>query len=270
MILLVYVDDIIVVGSSDDLLQSFITFLKTEFAMKDLGPLHYFLGIESTYDSSAKKLLLIQKKYSLDLPKKHDMLGCKPCKTPVAQGQRASVCDRKALSDSTSFRSLVGGLQYLTLTRPDISFAVNYVSQFLHCPTDTHLQLAKRILRYIKGSLGQGLTLSSGDFSDLQAYRDSDWAGFPDTQDEYSGLANANATAKILWLSYPFEELSVYLSLPCKLFCDNQSAGSLTANPFFHARTKHIEIADIFTKDLSKSQFSVLKAKLMPHVRTSV
>ncbi|XP_026419650.1 uncharacterized protein LOC113315603 [Papaver somniferum] len=147
--------------------------------MKDLGPLHYFLGIEATFDSKAKKMLLAQNKYSLELLKKHDMLGCKPCKTPVPQVQRVSVFDGTALSDDSSYRSLVGGLQYLTLTRPDISFDVNYVSQFLHCPTYVHLQLAKRILRYIKGSLGQGLTFSAGNCSNLQAFSDSDWAIVP-------------------------------------------------------------------------------------------
>ncbi|XP_026435519.1 uncharacterized protein LOC113333223 [Papaver somniferum] len=320
MILLVYVDDIILVDYSYALLTTFITSLKSEFGMKDLGPLHYFLGIEATYDSKAQKLLLTQNKYSLDFLKKHGMMGCKPCKTPVAQGQRASICDGTNLSDVTFYISLVGGLQYLTLTRPDISFAVNYVSQLLHKPTDVHLQLAKRILRYIKGYLGQRITLTFGNCFEPQDYSDSDWAGCPDTrrstsgycifvggnlvswsskkqqtisrsstEEEYHGLANV--AAEILRLSYLFEELAFHLSLPCKLFCDNQGAGSHTANPIFHARTKHIEVdyhmirdlikygflrvsyvhtshqIDLFTK---KSQFSALWAKLMPPVRTSV
>ncbi|XP_026378772.1 uncharacterized protein LOC113273232 [Papaver somniferum] len=208
MILLVYIDDIILVGSSEELLQSFIMSLNSEFAIKDLGPLHYFLGIQATCDSSAKKLLLTQNKYSLDLLKKHDMLGCNPCKTPVAQGQRDSVCDGTALSDITSFRSLVGGLQYLTLTRPDISFAANYVSHFLHCPTDIHLQLAKRILRYIKGSLGQGLTLSSGNCSDLQAYSDSDWDGCPDTRKSTYGYCVFFGGNLVSWSSKKQQTIS--------------------------------------------------------------
>ncbi|XP_026442236.1 uncharacterized protein LOC113341659 [Papaver somniferum] len=272
MILLVYVDDIILVCTSESLLTSFIDSLKSEFSMKDLGPLHYFLGIEATLDYSAHKLLLTQNKYSIDILRKHDMLGCKPCKTPVGSGPRVSAYDGDPLKDAASYRSLVGGLQYLTLTRPDISFVVNYVSQFMHSPTDIHLQLAKCILRYIKkGFLGQGITLSSGNCSELTAYCDSDWAGCLDTikstsgycvfvggnlvswsskkqhtisrsstEVEYIGLANA--AAKILWLSYLFEELSIYLSLPCRLYCDNLGASSLTANPIFHARTKHIEV----------------------------
>ncbi|XP_026433087.1 uncharacterized protein LOC113330498 [Papaver somniferum] len=150
--------------------------------MKDLGSLRYFLGIEATFDSSTKKLLLTQNKYSLELLKKHGMIGCKPCKTLVPQGQRVSLYDGTALSDVTSYRSLVGGLQYLTLSRPDICFAVNYVSQFLHKPIDVHLQMAKCILRYVKGSLGQGITLSDGNCSELQAFSDSDWAGCSDTR----------------------------------------------------------------------------------------
>ncbi|XP_026433829.1 uncharacterized protein LOC113331324 [Papaver somniferum] len=304
MILLVYVDDIILVGSSDSLLSSFITSLKTAFAMKDLGPLHHFLGIEATFDTSSTKLLLTQNKYSLELLKKHDMMGCKPCRTPVSHGQKDSISDGVPLPDATVYKRLVGGLQYLTLTRPNISFA-----------------LAKRILRYIKGSLEQGITRRSGDCRKLVSYCDSDWEGFPDTRKstsrycvfiggnlvswslkkkqtisrssteaEYRGLANADA--EILWLSYLFEELSVRLCLPCTLYCDNMGAGSLTTNPIFHARTKHIEvdyhmvrnlvnfgflrvsyirtlsqIVDFFTKGLSKDQFHDLRCKLMPSVK---
>ncbi|XP_026429814.1 uncharacterized protein LOC113326268 [Papaver somniferum] len=325
MIILVNVDAIILIGTSDSLLTSFISSPKTESSMKDLGSLHYFLGIEATFDTSASKLLLTQNKYSLDLLRKHDLLGCKPCETPVACGPRVSAYDGMLLKDAAAYRSLVGGFQYLTLTRPDISYAVNYVSQFMHFPTETHLQLAKRILRYTKGSLGQGITLSStGNFSELVAYCDSDWSGRPDTRKstsgycvfvggnlvswsskkqhtisrssteaEYWGLANV--ATEILWLSYLFEELFVYLFIPCKLYCDNMGAGSLTENPIFHARTKHIEvdyhmirdlvksdflkvsyihtlsqIADLFTKGLLKSQFSLLKNKLMPAVPSSV
>ncbi|XP_026419638.1 uncharacterized protein LOC113315594 [Papaver somniferum] len=257
MILLVYVDDIIPVGTSESLLASFITSLKSEFSIKDLGPLHYFLGIEDTLDSSASKMLLTQNKYFIDLLRKHDMLGCKPCKTPVESGPRVSSYDGDPLKDAASYRILVGGLQYSTLTRSDISFAVNYVSKFMHNPTDVHLQLAKRILRYMKGYLGQGLTLGSGNCSEITAYCDSDWDGCPNTRKSTSGycvfvggnlvswfskkqhtisrssteaeyIVLANAATEILWISYLFEELSVYLSLPCRLFCDNLGAGCVT------------------------------------------
>ncbi|XP_026383659.1 uncharacterized protein LOC113279171 [Papaver somniferum] len=187
MILLVYVDDIILVGKSDNNLDSFISSLKTQFAMKDLGALSYFLGIEAKLDASTNSSLLTQSKYSIELLKKFDMLKCKPCKSPVAQGRRASLYDGTLLENPAYYGSLVGALQYLTLTRPDVSFAVNYVAQFMHQPTDVHLQLAKKILRFIKGSLGTGITLVGGDCSTITAFTDSDWAGCPDSRKSITG-----------------------------------------------------------------------------------
>ncbi|XP_026397073.1 uncharacterized protein LOC113291795 [Papaver somniferum] len=160
----------IFVESSDSLLTSFIDSLNNEFPMKYLGPLHYCLSVEAHFDSSAKKMLRTHNKYMLDLIRKHNMIGCKPCKTPVDQGKRDSAFDGYILQDASAYKSLIGGMQYLTLIRPDITDAVHYVSQFMHCPTYIHIHLAKRILIYLKGSLGQGLT------------RDSSWDGYPDTR----------------------------------------------------------------------------------------
>ncbi|XP_026445687.1 uncharacterized protein LOC113346359 [Papaver somniferum] len=317
MILLVYVDDIILVGNSDSNLTSFISTLKTQFALKDLGPLSYFLGIEPKLDTSTNSLLLTQNKYSIELLKKFDMLECKPCTSPVASGRRASLYDGTLLEDSAYYRSLVGALQYLTLTRPDVSFLVNYVAQFMHQPTDVHLQLAKRILRFIKGSLGTGITLVGGDCSSITAFTDSDWAGFPDSRNTTSGYcvflgqnlvawsskkqptqshsstkaeykALSVAASEIRWISYIMDELGDHIRYPCTMFCDNIGAGSLTANPICHARTKHVEldyhsvrslvmlgfstvryipslqnIVDLFTKGLPKQLFTKLQDKLL-------
>ncbi|XP_026405546.1 uncharacterized protein LOC113300525 [Papaver somniferum] len=169
--------------------------------MKDLGPLSYLLGIEAVHDPSSRSLLLSQTKYSLDLRQRHKLIDCKPCKTPVAQGRRVSLCDGTPLSDASAYRFLVGGLQYLTLTRPDISYAVNYVSPFMHQPTDIHFQLAKRILRYVKGSLGSGISIKSGDCSQISVYSDSDWAGFPDTWRSTSGFCIFLDQTLVSWSS---------------------------------------------------------------------
>ncbi|RZC62572.1 hypothetical protein C5167_024320 [Papaver somniferum] len=118
-----------------------------------------------------------------------NMLDCKPCDTPVAKTHMASINDDTLLDDPLEYRAIVGGLKYLTHTRPDICFGVNYVSQFMHAPTDCHLLLVKRILRYLKGSIGQGLTLHSGDVNSLKAYTNSDWAGCPDIRRSTSGYA---------------------------------------------------------------------------------
>lgn len=141
VILLLYVDDIILTGSSDSLIESVINYLASRFAMKDLGALHYFLGIEAKRSSSS--LELTQTKYTLSVLSKMKMLDCKPCSTPVSSGRKLSVHEGNILDDPTQYRQLVGALQYLTFTRPDITYAVQQVCQFMHCPRDIHLQAAK-------------------------------------------------------------------------------------------------------------------------------
>ena len=115
-----------------------------KFEVKDLGPLHYFLGIEVHRNDNCIKLN--QTKYALDLLKKTNFLLAKPCSSPVAAGTKLSQDDSTPLVDVTTYRSLVGALQYLTMTRPDLTYAVNQVCQFMHQPRQTHMIAVKRIL----------------------------------------------------------------------------------------------------------------------------
>nr|XP_020172266.1 uncharacterized mitochondrial protein AtMg00810-like [Aegilops tauschii subsp. strangulata] len=126
MYLLVYVDDIILISSSDTAADRLVTALSDNFAVKDLGALHFFLGLEVSRSSAG--LTLTQKKYSLDLSRRAGMLQCKHAVTSMSATDRLSALDGDSLSsdDATEYRSLVGGLQYLTITRPDISYAVNH------------------------------------------------------------------------------------------------------------------------------------------------
>lgn len=148
MFVLVYVDDIIVASSSEQATKAFLQDLHDEFALKDLGELHYFLGIEVT--KAKDGLILSQENYASDLLKKAGMSDCKPVATPLSTTEKLSLHEGTALgeNDSTKYRSIVGALQYLTLTRPDIAFPVNKVCQFLHSPTTIHWTAVKRILRY--------------------------------------------------------------------------------------------------------------------------
>ncbi|KAK1651002.1 hypothetical protein QYE76_068807 [Lolium multiflorum] len=145
--LLVYVDDIVVISSSSKAIDRLLVGLRTEFAVKDLGPLHYFLGLE--VDHRAQGLSITQHKYAVDLMRRAGMLKCKAAHTPMASTTKLFSSDSALLGDdeATTYRSIVGGLQYLTLTRPDICFAVNRVCQFLHSPTEDHWAAVKRILR---------------------------------------------------------------------------------------------------------------------------
>ena len=106
------------------------------------------------------------------------MVDAKPCSSPVATGTKLAPSDGDPLLDPTEYRSVVGALQYLTLTRPDLSYVVNQVCQYMHCPTTTHWTAVKRILRYIKGSSDHGLFFQPGSLS-LEAYFDADYAGSP-------------------------------------------------------------------------------------------
>jgi histone deacetylase 1/2 len=157
--LLVYVDDIIVLSSSSHAIDRLILGLRQAFAVKDLGNLHYFLGVEVTRRSGG--LTLTQHKYALDLLRRAGMLKCKSADTPMPVAAKLFLVDSPPLSDedATTYRSIVGGLQYLSLTRPDLSFAVNRVCQFLHTSTEDHWAAVKRILRFVNGTLDHGLFL---------------------------------------------------------------------------------------------------------------
>lgn len=157
--MLVYVDDIIVASSSTAATNTLLKDLERDFALKDLGELHYFLGIEVQKNNG--ELVLKQERYATELLQRVNTSNCKSVATPLSTSEKLSIHDGERLGseDSTQYRSIVGALQYLTLTRPDISFAVNKVCQFLHSPTTTHWMDVKRILRYVKGTVGLGLKI---------------------------------------------------------------------------------------------------------------
>jgi len=122
--------------------------------MKDLGPLHHFLGMQVQHTGSG--LFLSQRQYMLEILDRAGMTNCKPCTTPVDVNPKLSA-DGPPVSDPTYFRSLAGALQYLTFTRPDISYAVQQVCLHMHDPREPHLAALKRILRYVRGTLHMGL-----------------------------------------------------------------------------------------------------------------
>ncbi|GJV39083.1 ribonuclease H-like domain-containing protein [Tanacetum coccineum] len=174
--LLIYVDDIVLTASSTDLLQRIISSLHKEFDMTDLGALNYFLGISVTRDSTG--MFLSQKKYALELLDRAHMANCNPTRTPVDTESKLG-SDGDPISDPTLYRSLAGGLQYLTFTRPDISYAVQQVCLHMHDPREPHLAALKRVLRYVRGTLDFGLQLYASITGSLVAYTDADWAGSP-------------------------------------------------------------------------------------------
>jgi histone deacetylase 1/2 len=275
---LVYVDDIIIAGSSSSVVDALLRQLSAAFPLKDLGRLNYFLGIEVTHNSGG--IVLSQHKYAIDLLQRGLMENCKSVSTPMSITDKLGRDSGTPLSseDAFKYRSMVGGLQYLTLTRPDISYSVNKVCQFLSAPTDVHWEEVKRILRYIKGTVSTGLKIRRSSSSLLSVFTDADWAGCTDdrrstggfavffgsnliswssrkqptvsrssTEAEYKALANG--TAEVSWIQSLLKELYVMQPRAPVLWCDNLGATYLTANPVFHARTKHIEVDFHFVRE---------------------
>jgi hypothetical protein len=138
MYLLIYVDDIILASSTDAAVEALLNDLWSEFALKDLGPLNYFMGIE--VKPSSDEIVLIQEKYTREILRRVGMQDCKAMRTPLLTDEKLSLSDGDPLTsdDATNYHSVVGALQYLTLTRPDISFSINKVCQFLHALTTAH------------------------------------------------------------------------------------------------------------------------------------
>ena len=274
--LLLYVDDIVLTASSSDSLRRIISALQREFAMKDLGELHHFLGMH--VQRCGDGLLLSQRQYMLDILDRAGMAECKPCSTPVDTNSKVAAAEGGPVSDATDFRSLAGALQYLTFTRPDIAYAVQQVCLHMHDPREPHLAALKRILRYVRGTLHLGLLLRPSIPTDLVVYTDADWAGCPDTHRSTSGYAVflgdnlvswssmrqntvsrssaeaeyravANGVAEATWLRQLLLELRATLRRATLVYCDNISAVYMSSNPVQHQRTKHIEIDLHFVRE---------------------
>ncbi|GJU16395.1 ribonuclease H-like domain-containing protein [Tanacetum coccineum] len=182
--LLLYVDDIILTTSSITFLQRIISLLHGEFAMTDLGSLNYFLGVSA--QRTASGMFLSQSKFAVEILERANMQKCNPCKTPVDTESKLGP-DGEPVSDPTLYRSLAGALQYLTFTRPDLSYAVQHVFLYMHDPCDPHFTALKRILRYVRGTIDHGLQLHVSSTAQLTAYTDADWAGCPVTRRSTSG-----------------------------------------------------------------------------------
>jgi hypothetical protein len=267
--LLVYVDDIILTGNSLSSIESVKNFLHATFKIKDLGDLKYFLGLEVS--RSHKGIHLCQRKYALDILSETGLLAAKKCSTPMVRDSKPLYDSSAPPHDPTAYRRIIGKLLYLTNTRPDISFAVQQLSQFMQHPTIHHYEAAMRILRYIKSAPAQGLFFPSESSLQLKAFSDSDWASCLTTRRSITGFciflgsslvswrskkqttvsrssseaeyrALASTTCELQWLTYLLQDLQVSFIQPALLYCDSQSARHIAFNPTFHERTKHIDI----------------------------
>jgi hypothetical protein len=238
-------------------------------------------------------MFLSQQQYTYEILERAHMTHCNPISTPVDTRSKPSAHDGTPFPDASLYRSLAGALQYLTLTRPDIAYAVHQVCLFMHAPTTSHFQLVKRILRYLKGTSHFGLQLFRTPAHELRAYSDAEWAGCPDTRKSTSGFcvflgdnliswsskrqptvsrssaeaeyrAVANCVAESSWLRQLLHELHRPPTQATVIYCDNVSAMYLASNPVQHQRTKHVQIDLHFVRD----RVALGEAKVI-HVPTS-
>ncbi|KAF5446008.1 hypothetical protein F2P56_031673, partial [Juglans regia] len=194
---LIYVDDIVVTASDSSIITDFISSLSATFPVKDLGSLHFFLGIHVC--RTAKGLFLSQSRYISDLLQKTNMHESKTVSTSMSTSAKISALDGSSFEDPQLYRSVVGSLQYLSFTRPDISFAVNKVCQYMHSPRQSHWQAVKRILCYLKLTISLGLFFSSVSSLKLTAFSDADWAGFPDDRKSTGGFCVYFGSHLVSW-----------------------------------------------------------------------
>ncbi|KAK9099064.1 hypothetical protein Syun_026109 [Stephania yunnanensis] len=216
------------------------------------------------------------------------MSSCKPSATPVNTKPKVSATASTVFDDPTLYRSLAGALQYLTFTRPDISYAVQQVCLHMHDPRIDHMSALKRIIRYVQGTLDHGLHLYPSSSSTLVSYTDADWGGCPDTrrstsgycvflgdnlvswsskrqptlsrssaEAEYRGVANV--VSESCWLRNLLLELHCPIKKATLVYCDNVSTIYLSGNPVQHQCTKHIEMDIHFVREkVARGQVRVL------------
>ncbi|KAJ0556958.1 putative RNA-directed DNA polymerase [Helianthus annuus] len=281
IIICLYVDDIVFTSSSLELISEFKAKMISEFEMTDVGELQYFLGLE--VEKKKDGLFICQKKYAKSLLEKFGMSECKRVPTPMNVNDKFRVEDGSKLVNEKQFRSLVGGLIYLTHTRPDILFSVSLISRFMQKPTAIHLGAAKRILRYIAGTVGHGLWYGRTKTVKLEGFTDSDWASSYEDRKSVSAymfsigssaiswsskkqpvvalstceaeyIAANSAACQGVWLRKLLLELGYDQKGPTVIWCDSKSAIFLTKNQGYHSRSKHIDIRFHYIRNLVEDE----------------
>ena len=155
--ILIYVDDLIIAGSSVKATKNFKDYLSSCFHMKDLGPLQFFLGIEVARNESG--IYLCQRKYALDIISETGLMEAKPANFPLEENNKLALSDSPLLPDPKPYRRLLGRLIYLSVTRPDLAYSVHVLAQFMQTPREDHWLAALRVVRYLKSDPGQGILL---------------------------------------------------------------------------------------------------------------
>ncbi|KAL0404362.1 UNVERIFIED_CONTAM: Retrovirus-related Pol polyprotein from transposon RE1 [Sesamum radiatum] len=270
LVLLVYVDDILIAGTSETCIQEVKIYLHNLFTIKDLGVAKYYLGLEIA--RSERGIVVTQSKYICNLLHDAGVFYAKSATTPLPAGIKFSTEAGRVLPNPESYRRLIGRILYLGFTRADIAHAAQQLSQFMQHPCQQHWDAALHLLRYLKGTPNKGLFFSAGTTTDLIAYCDADWASCIDTRRSLTGFciflgsaliswktkkqatvsrstaeaeyrSMGSTTCELIWIHGLLLDLQIPVQTPIPFFCDNQAALHITANPVFHERTNHLEIS---------------------------
>ncbi|XP_019093211.1 PREDICTED: uncharacterized protein LOC109129430 [Camelina sativa] len=194
---LIYVDDLIITGSTGQIMKTFKAYLSSCFHMKDLGPLKYFMGIEVARSSSGK--YLSQRKYALDIISNIGLLGARPAAFPLESTHQLAVSTSPLLQQPAQYRRLIGRLIYLAVTRPDLAYCVHFLAQFMQHPREDHWEAALCVVRYLKNNPGQGIFLRSDTPSQLTGWCDSDYSSCPLTRRSVTGYFIQLGGSPISW-----------------------------------------------------------------------
>jgi len=280
LIISLYVDDLIYTGNDELMVSKFKDSMKHEFDMTDLGKIRYFLGLEVLQKSTG--VFINQKKYASKVLQRFEMDRSNSVHNPIVPGCKLVKDEGGVKVDKTHFKQMVGSLMYLTAARPDMMFVVSLISRYMENPTEFHLQVAKRVLRYLKGTLDFGIFYKKGGNNELVAFTDSDYAGDLGDRKSTSGyvfllssgtiswLSNkqlvvslstteaefidaALCACQTVWLKRVLEKLGLNQDKTTIIHCDSSSAINLSKNPVMHGRSKHIDVRFHFLRELTKA-----------------
>ena len=272
IVILLWVDDILMVSNNENVMSKTRENLIATFQMKDLGEMNWFLGIHFVRQKGC--IMMSQKQLVERLLESQGMNDCKPRKLPLDPGILKADLNGKPLKGSqvTQFRSIIGSLIHLmSCTRPDLSFCVTFLSQFMKDPNESNLLVAKDVLRYLKGTAEISLVFTKATDVFLNGYSDSDWGSLPDRKSvtgycfklnldgsfvawktrKQSTVALSTCEAEYVALSCSIQEAQfleqLYFDITGCDLCvvlhvDNQAAISLARNPVDHKRSKHIDV----------------------------
>lgn len=195
----VYVDDLIYTRDEVSMMRDFKKSMEKKFDMTDLGKMRYFLGIEVLQTSH--EIHISQAKYALEVLKRFGMENCNAVCNPMVLGSKLDMDDGGECVDETFYKQIIGSLMYITITRPDLQFAVSLLSRFMAKPTQLHLQAAKRVLRYLSGTMYFGIWYKRGGAGEILVYTDSDFAGDVDSKKSTSSYVFIMDDAAVAWSS---------------------------------------------------------------------